>query len=1075
MADAQQAYTAGGTGRPTTRVAPLAPTQRRMWLVEQLGPGQVEYNVVDCWRLTGPVDTTVLEAALQDVTRRHEALRSTFHLENGEPAQHFHPTGGSSLEIVPGILGEDAAHEWTQAFARTPFSLTSAPLVRWALVKTAPDRHLLQLVAHHLVIDGWSLEILANDVSACYAARLRGEIPRLPGIPVSYGDYAMRTVAAGDVPEQVAHWKNALRDLPAPPPLPQPERGAVARPVRQSLPVETELADRIKQLARSQGVTPSAVWLACFAAVLSRWSGTRDVVLGSPLSGRTSGDLLQTVGFFIATVALRLEVPEGATGRDLVARAHRVLIEAQLNQDVPFDEVVAAIRTERQADGAAPFSAWFNVLSYPTNPLRLGEATGERLAAPVPGSPFGLSLYVDERRDNATRLDLVHDTSRLESPYAKALLSHMLVLARALADDVTAALDTIPLADSPAPVPATTVPVTETMEQRLRRHPGDAPAIVDDEGAWTYSELLAAADDVRDRLRSAGLRHGELVEITEAGGRRLAAAVLGVWQAAGVFLLTDPGHPSAWRTSLREQARPRFVLSWSRDAALIEDLGLRGPAPAQRVEGREHDRTGRALYVLPTSGTTRRPRLVLGGEEPLLAYLAWWSQRYEINQEDRFCVLSGLSHDPLLRDLFLPLWNGAVLTIPPAGHRLDPARTIAWLNTHRVSVAHVTPLVGRFIADAALREGIRLDRIRLVCFGGDVLTDATISGWRSVAAGARLVSVYGATETPQAASCVDVPPGGIGAEPSLGHGAVEARLAVLTSAGLPAALGETGEIVVRSPLLTVGYLDDVGATKSAYEPDPWGDPLQAVFRTGDIGRLRWDGSVSFLGREATTVKVRGHRVSLSQLAAELRAIPGVIDAAVVQRGASDAETRMAAYVVQEPGTATTPEHILEALAQKIPSGFLPDDICVLEALPLTPNGKLDTRRLPEPDKAPVKAVEAPAGRENSRGGVDARTVAAVWQQVLDLPQVGLDDNFFDLGGTSITAVLLRNRLEGKLNRPLPPLLVFQTSTIRRMTEALSVSSPAPGAARPVSSTAALHPRELRRAARANLMSEGSKR
>ncbi|MFD6624414.1 non-ribosomal peptide synthetase [Streptomyces diastaticus] len=1073
MTDVQQAP-AEETSGAGTRVVPLAPTQRRMWLLEQLVPGRVEYNVVDSWALAGPVDLTALEAAVHDVTQRHEALRTTFHLEDGEPVQRVHPKSGAGLHVVPGVLDEDAGKEWMEAFARTPFSLTHAPLIRWALITTAPDRHLLQLVAHHLVVDGWSLEILLGDLSLCYTSRIRGEAPQLPDVPTSYGDYAGRAAARREAAGQMSHWKDVLQDLPAPPRLPLLEPGAVDRPARQLLPVEAELAARIKQVAQAEGVTPSALWLTCFAAVLSRWSGTRDVVVGSPLSGRTEADLLQTVGFFIATVALRLEVPEGATGRDVLARAHQVLIEAQLNQDVPFDEVVAAVRPQRRADAAPPFSAWFNVLSYPTAPLRLGTATGERLPAPVAGSPFGLSLYVDERRDDAMRLDLVHDTARLETPYAKTLLKHMLVLARELAHDVTAVLDAIPLADTAAPDALATSPTAQTMAQRLRGHPGDALAIVDDEGRWTYGELLAAADDVEARLRRSGLLPGELVEITEAYGRRLAAAVLGVWQCGGVFFLTDPGHPAAWRTNLREQARPRFVLTWQEQAPLIEESGLPGRKPAQRVESEVRTGSGHPLYLLSTSGTTREPRLVLGGVQPLLTYLAWWSQRYEISPEDRFCVLSGLSHDPLLRDLFLPLWNGGVLTVPPSDHRLDPARIVAWLDTHRVTVVHLTPLVGRFVAEAAMRGGTRLEHMRLICFGGDTLTNASVSGWRAIAPGARLVSIYGTTETPQAASCVEVPPGEISTEPSLGHGAVDARLAVLTHAGIPAAPGEVGEIVVRSPSLTLGYLDDGRAAKTVYEPDPWGDPRQAVIRTGDIGRLQWDGSVAFLGRGATMVKVRGHRVSLSHLAAELRAVPGVADAAAVQRDTGDGEVRTVAYVVQEPGTATEPEHVLEALAHAVPSGFLPDDICVLESLPLTPNGKLDARRLPAPGTVPAPVRPAVAAPGAGSGKVaNERVIASVWQEVLGIPRVDPDDNFFDLGGTSITAVLLRTRLESKLQRSLPPLLVFQSSSVRRMAD--SLTAPATGVRRPAPSTAHGGERALRRAARAALTWEGTKR
>ncbi|MFJ7261261.1 condensation domain-containing protein [Streptomyces globosus] len=1071
MADRRGTTAADELQKGTAHV-PLAATQRRMWLHEQLLPGQVEYNVVDSWALTGPVDVPALEAAVRDVTQRHEALRSTFHLEDGRPIQRFHPIGAGGLEVIPGFLDEPTALERCEALAGTRFSLTSAPLVRWTLISTAADRHLLQIVAHHLVIDGWSLEILVEELSECYAARLRGAEPELADIPMPYGAYATRGSDPETLRQQTEHWKEVLRDLPSPTRLPAPGSGAVERPIRQSLAIEAELIDRVKRVAKAEGVTPSAVWLVCFAAVLGRWSGSRDVVVGSPLSGRTSIDLLKTVGFLIATVVLRFEMPEGATGRDMLARAHRVLIDAQLNQDVPFDDVVAAVRPERRADAAPPFSTWFNVLSYPTKTLRLGEARGERVPAPVPGSPFGLSLYVDQRRAGAVRLDLVHGTGRLERPYGKALLDQMLVLARAITEDVTVSLDAVPLTETAPRATEAAVAETEGIGERLRRHPADAVAVVDEEGQWTYGELLTSAGDISGRLKAAGLKPGDLVEIAEAPGRRLAAAILGVWECEGVFLLTDPGHPANWRRRLRAKARPRFTLSWTGPGADLQELDPRAVAPAQRVKTGGRPDAGRPLYVLPTSGTTREPRLVLGAEKPLLAFLAWWSRRYSIGPQDRFCALSGLSHDPLLRDLLLPLWNGGVLTIPASGHRVDPARAAAWLAARRVSVVHVTPLVGRLIAQAAQQGGISLEHVRLVCFGGDVLTDATVCAWREAASGARLVSVYGTTETPQAASCFDVPPGSLSKEPSLGHGAVDAQLAIVTAAGM-AAPGEVGEIVVRSPLLTMGYLDDDATTESSYESDLWGDPGQAVFRTGDVGRLRWDGTVSFLGRDASMVKTRGHRVSLPQLAAELRAVPGVADAVVVQRTESS-ETRLIAYVVPVAGAAAVPARILDDLAQAVPSGFLPDDVCVLDALPVTPNGKLDRDRLPMTGTGLTStATPVPRPRDESGGLADERTVAAVWQEVLGVPRVGLDDNFFDLGGTSVTAVQLRARLESRLNRSLPPLLVFQSSTVRRMAQSLSgFASVARAASGPAAGN---NTRELRRAARAALTPRGGKR
>ncbi|WP_164990900.1 condensation domain-containing protein [Streptomyces sp. GZWMJZ-114] len=1082
----------GPYDEPTAALVPLAPTQRRMWVSEQLRPGRIEYNVVDLWVIEGPLDMPALEAAVSDVLQRHEALRTTFHLIDGEPMQRIHPVSAVGLEVFPGTLDETAAHERTESIARTSFDLASAPLVRWTVLRTGADTHLLQLVAHHLVVDGWSLEILLSDLSSCYDARVRGAVPTLPAVPTPYRTYASRRVDPTVLEAQTTFWKQLLRDLPQPPMLPPADRDAPTGAVRESLPVETELVRRINEIARSERVTASAVWLACFAVVLGRWGGTRDVVMGTPLSGRTGADLLQTVGFFISTAVLRLRMSEADSGRDLLKRAHDILIGAQLHQDVPFDKVVAAVRPARDENPAAPFSAWFNVLSYPTHSLRLGTATARRLPAPVSGVPFGLSLYVDQRDENAVRLDLVHDTSFLDGLYARALLAQMLAVARTFADDVSVRVDALDLDEGrqrAVEVPAS-VPVRDGVLDRIRRHPSARPAVTDHEGAWTYAELLAASDAVARRLREAGLEPGDLVEITEAPGRHLTSAVLGVWESGGVFLVMDPNHPAQWRARLRDRAQPRFALRHTGDGVVVEEPGPGARAPHHRVGGGASPAKGRPLYLLPTSGTTRQPRLVLGAERPLLAYLEWWSSRYRIGPWDRFCALSGPSHDPHLRDMLLPLWNGGTLTVPPPGHRIDPVRAAHWLAAHRTSVVHSTPMVGRLIAQAARREGVVLDHVRLVCFGGDVLAYETVAAWRAVAPAARIVSVYGTTETPQAASCHDLPPGEPGRgrrESSLGHGAVEARLDVVNAGGIPAACGELGEIVVRSPLLTMGYLDDEAATALVYASDHGDGSGRTVFRTGDIGRRLADGSVAFVGRAATLVKSRGHRVSPAHLVAELRALPGVEDAAVVLRAGGTADPRLVAYVVPEDDSLLDPRDVLRQLATILPSGYLPDDVSLLTSLPLTPNGKLDTGLLTDlAARSGLTGTGAGSGRTvapvttmpsspEPRRGVLQQTVESVWQEVLSCPSVGMDDNFFDLGGTSSMAVQLRIRLEEELGRQLPPLLVFQSSTVRRMTDQLSGALATSGERPSTPSARHASARDLRRAARAAISSEGGNR
>ncbi|MFE6049794.1 amino acid adenylation domain-containing protein [Kitasatospora sp. NPDC056446] len=1079
-------------GEAVVREAPLAPTQRRLWLMEQLTPGQVDYNVVDVWALTGPLDPAALDRAVTDVLGRHDALRTTFREGARGPVQVVHPRPLGGLEVLPGPLGEEAARESAEHLARTRFDLAAGPLVRCVLLPTGPDRHRLVLVAHHLVLDGWSAEVFWEELSHCYAARAAGGAPGLAPVALGYAEYSAREAARPVPAEQAAYWRRVLRDAPPPLRLPSADPSGEPRAARRTVALDEGLATAVGELARSLRTTPATVLLACFGAVLGHWGGCSDLVVGAPLSGRTTADTADTVGFFNATVALRLDAdPEGSPAR-LVRHAHRALTDAQLHQDLPYDEVVAALAAERGAPPGRLFSVWFNALSFPVRGLRLDGVAAERLPAPLPGLPFDLSLYVDQRAGGVT-LDLGFDAARFEQPWAAELLDQVVRTAAAWTDRRMPPAVT-PRRSLPRPSRPHTGSARTALLERVLGHPRSAVALLDEHGACHYGELADRVADLADRLRGAGLRPGELVELREAHGRGLAVGLLGVWQAGGVVLPVDPEHPQAWRADLTALARPHWAVRIDPDGPRIVPVDRTAGLPSDRVPGAGPAR-GEPCYVLPTSGSTGRSRLVLGTDAPLLAFLDWWSARYGITAGDRFSVLAGRSHDPLLRDLLLPLWNGGTAVVPPARTRLDADRLVRWLAEHRITVVHATPLVGAMIAGAAATHGIRLPAVRLACFGGDVLTDSAIGAWRAAAPASRVVTVYGTTETPQAASCHEPQPGRpSGPEPLLGAGAVEAQLLVVDRDGRPVRPGRIGEIAVRGPLLTLGYLDEPEATARAYRPDPWDEPGHALFRTGDLGRLRWDGTVAFVARSSAIVKVRGNRVSPAQVGHELRRLAGVGQAAAGAVPDASGLSRLVAFVVPAPGAAPTEDGIAAELALRLPAGQLPEEIRIVPALRLTPNGKVDLRATaaqsapaapaqaaaPATARATARADIGPVGRGPSGAGREGpqRELVRLWSRVLGAERVGLDDNFFDLGGTSLAAVRLHALIKAELGSEASPLMVFQHSTVRRLAEALARGSasarPGPGhpgvGALPVAAAplAGGDARALRRAARAGI-------
>jgi amino acid adenylation domain-containing protein len=1069
---------------PRQGKAPLAPTQEVFWLHERLEPGSTAYSVVARARLRGPLDTTALTAALAALVRRHEALRVRL-LEGpaGEPEQEAVDDARLALRT------EDLTHERDPAAAararvlvasRAPFALDRAPLARALLVRTGALDHELTLVLHHAVSDGTSIGVLLDDLATLYVAAradasdegdLDAALPPARSWLEAARSLRARLRARED--DLRGRWRDRLagaaRPLAIPGDRPRADRPAGARECgRLVRDLDEGLVARVRALARAHGATPAAIALAALELVLHRWTGEDDLVLGAAVSLRDRADVARTAGCLVGSALVRVQVTPDQPFADLLARTRDALLDAMSGALLPITALVADPRL-RLGGGGPAFNVLFNALPPRPALANWGDVEADLLDAEDPTTAFDATVYVQERGARL-RVEVVHDAWLLEPGRASALAAQLEAVIAQAVDDPACAVAAFDLVtpDARAVLPDAGADLApggpgDTIHGPVERQAARAPgriAVADATSAWTYEHLAARARQVARGLASAGVAPGDRVAVWAHRSAPLAAALLGVLRAGAAFAILDPEHPPARLALQLEALAPRALVllaaagplpdavhAAAGDAArLVVEAGASldaVEAPGSGVVDPEA-----IAYVAFTSGTTGAPRGVLGAHAPVARFLAWQRARYGLGPDDRVAVLSGLGHDPLLRDLFAPLSAGASARLPEAGVRRDPARLLAWLRAERVTVAHVTPGLLAVLA-AASGAARALPDLRLVFSGGERLTRGDVARLRVIAPGARVVGLYGTTETPQGVGFFEPDDGDAAAGcPSAtvpaGRGVDGVQLLVLGPRGRPAGVGELGEVHVRTPHLTRGYLtEDDPAARGRFLPGPQGlGAWDRMFRTGDLGRHGVDGVVELVGRADRQVKVRGHRVELGEVEATLARWPGVERAIAALRDGPDGP-RLLAWVRPTTGPecgALDGAALRAALAAALPEAAVPAAVVVLDTdVPLTPNGKVDVARLPAPDAR---------AQEGARKEVSPRTqleeqIAGLWAQLLQLERVSVHDDFFALGGHSLLAVRMLGLLGERLGVVVPVSLLQRAPTVAGLAQALHQGNACP--------------------------------
>ena len=952
----------------------LSFAQQRMWFFEQREPGTAVFTMPGGYRVRGPLDVDRLAAALTEVVARHEVLRTTYQDREGVGVAVTHPAEPVAIAVhdVRGADQDRLVAEHAHTESTTPFDLGRPPMVRARVLRLADEEWLLLVTVHHLAADGGSVAILLDEVLAGYAGR-----PVAPP-PVQYADFAawQHGRVAGDLGRtQLAYWREQLAGDPPVLRLPTDRPRAQRREYRGehvTTTVPAALAARLHTLAGDHGGTLFMVLLAAFQFVAHRWSGERDVVVGIPVDGRGHEQLARLVGCFINTLPIRTRIPDGTAG-ELVDQVRGTVLDAFTNQDVPFQAIVAELRD------AGNFDVLFNMLD-PAEPTTADLLTLTPFGELTFDAKFDLTVYARDLGAAGVSVTALYDAALFDRARITELLNQYLTVLSTFTSNPR--LEDAALAAPPAPAEPPAVEWAGSVVDRLVAHAAatpDAPAV---DGGHTYAQLDAATRWVAAHLAAHGVSPGDVVAVHAHREPALVAAVLGVLRAGAVLTLTDPAYPPSCRTERVELSGAVLELD-PRDIPAGADADF----PPVTVD------PDAPAYLTFTSGTTGTPRMVATSLRPLTHFLAWHTNRWGFGAADRFSALSGVAHDPFLRDVLTPVWCGGSVHIPDTVS--DPDRLAAWLAEHGVTVAHLTPSLARLLAAADERH--RLPALRHAFFGGEVATGADGAALSARAPNVTCVNFYGATETPQAMAYHvfhDDEPGPV----PVGRGIDGVRLHVERTPGRPAAVGELGEIVIETPYLSLGYPLDPSLTAQRF--------VAGTYRTGDLGRYRPDGAVEFAGRADRQVSVHGHRVEPAEIEAVLATHPDVRQVHV------DATDGLIAYVVGSVPPSW--------LADRLPSHLVPA-VVELPALPLTPNGKLDRAAL-----TPSTVVEPRTDAEQA--------VHTIWREILPARTFGVTDDFFVAGGHSLAAGQIMARIRREFGVDLPLAALFEANTIAALAE-----------------------------------------
>jgi len=1059
---------------------PLSFGQERIWFLDRLDPGQATYNMAAALRLAGRLDAGALRRSLAELVRRHSLLRATFAAspEGGGPVERIAafpgPAGAAALPLadlaaLPAARARRAAADLAAAAGDRPFDLTRGPLVRGLLLRVAAAEHLAVLVVHHIVADGVSMDVLVRELAALYAACRSGgggaaAAAVLPPLPATFADFAawQRAQAGGERwRAEMDYWRGELAGAPPLAALPTDR----PRPARQSfrggaiaMRLDAALEAALRAACRRQGATLFMALLGAFEALLVRHGGAEDLVVGTPVAGRVLAETAGLIGPFINSLPLRADLGGDPPFGEIVARARRRALGAFNHQELPFEKVVQELAAERTLAHAPIYQVMLVAQSAASSVLALPELELAPVELPATTAKLDLTLAYRET-PGGLELRWLWKRDLFDTASVRRLGCHFEALLAAAVADPALPLSRLPLLtageaqqlaewnDTAADF-APAACLHELVAAQAARRP-DLPAVLYDEESLTYGELLGAARRLARRLAAAGVGPEVVVGVCAERSLEMVVGLLAVLLAGGAYLPLDPEYPAERLAFMIAESRAPLVLCQDHLAARLPAL----PAGARRLSldgaaaaagageaggGCRAAGPDNLAYVIYTSGSTGRPKGAMNTHRAIVNRLRWMQEEHRLTAADTVLQKTPFSFDVSVWELFWPLLTGARLVMARPGGHLDSAYLARTILARRVTTLHFVPsMLQVFLGDPA--AALCTPLVRIIA-SGEALPADLAQLCAATLEGAALYNLYGPTEAAVDVTSWPLARGhGRGGGVPIGRPVANTSITLLDRGDSRVPVGVAGELGIGGVQLARGYLARPDLSAERFTPDPVGPPGARLYRTGDLARFLPDGAVEFLGRLDHQVKVRGLRIELGEVEAALAAQPAVREAVVVARAEAGREAigavNLVAYVTAADSAAPPGlEEMRAALGRRLPEYMLPGALVVLAALPLTASGKVDRRALPAP--RPAAAVRRVAPRNPLEVWLHA-----LWSEMLGTAELGVEDDFFALGGNSITGAIFINRLQEELAEIVHVVALFDAPTVARLAAYLAADYP----------------------------------
>jgi amino acid adenylation domain-containing protein len=1035
---------------------PLSHAQERQWFLWQLDPRSAAYHVSGALRLTGALQVDALQDAFDELVARHESLRTVFGAAaDGHAEQWIKPSATLPLALID-LRSVDASErdaqlvEETRRIKAQPFDLTQGPLLRAALIRCADDTHVLAVVMHHIVSDGASMQLLIDELAAGYAAR-RGGDDRRPRAPlIQYADYALwqrEWLAAGEAERQLAWWRaqlgdaHAVLDLRTDHPR-RPQAGYSA--ARHAFELPANLLGKLRSVADTGNATLFMVLLAGFQSLLHRYTGQEDIRIGAPIANRNRIEVEGVVGLFVNTLVLRNPIHGRLSASRVLAQARDAVLGAQAHQDLPFEQLVQMLQPERSLSHTPLFQVVFNHLFEDNRALgQLPGIAATDHALPDLAAQFDLALEARERPDGHLSLSVIYAAELFEPDTIERMAGHYVAILRALAERPEQPVGDIELLGAPEqarlaqwgvnthrePQPE---PVHRMIERQARTQP-EATALLFADESLSFAELNLRANRVAHRLIALGVGPEVLVGIAMERSVEMVVAILGVLKAGGAYVPLDPEYPAERLAYMVQDSGIELLLT---QRSLVDCVPGRRALTVLEIDGTDFSAEADSdpqvalhienlAYVIYTSGSTGKPKGAAIRHGALHSCMVWMQNIYQLTRADTVLHKAPFGFDVSVWELFWPMTSGARLVVANPGDHRDPARLVALIQRHQITTLNFVPsMLQAFLAHKGIETSTRLRHI--IC-GGEAMPSETQKETLERLHGAGLQNLYGPTETTIHVTHWACRNDGQSQVP-IGKPISHTSTHVLDADLNLVPQGVAGELYLGGISLARGYLQRAGLSAERFVADPFDSSEGGgrLYRTGDLVRWNGEGQLEYLGRIDHQVKIRGFRIELGEIEAQLLAQPAVREAVVVAKE-GPAGARLVAYLAAHAGQLIDTAVLKERLSQVLPDYMVPRAFAVLDSLPLNANGKVDRKALPEPALASELAYEAPQGHV-------AQTIAGVWSEVLQVAQVGLHDNFFDLGGHSLLLIRAHRLLEDRLQAAIPVVNLFKYPTIESLAQ-----------------------------------------